>query len=209
MGKDPAVLFYTADFITGTITMTDEQRGKYILLLCLQHQKYYLTKKDMLNICKTYDKDIWDKFAQDDGRFYNERMRFEAEKRKNYSLSRSQNRTAKPKEKKKICKTYDKHMENENENINEYINTINNLLEKKFKLTDKLRPKVKNILKEYTLQEIETAVGNAKQDKFHIENDFKYLTAEFFTRSDKVDRFLNITSNGEHIIPIYKKLKDL
>lgn len=28
MAKDPAVLFYTADFITGTLTMTDEQRGK-------------------------------------------------------------------------------------------------------------------------------------------------------------------------------------
>ena len=59
MAKDPAVLFYTSDFISGTLTMTDEQRGRYILLLCLQHQKGYLTEKDMLNICKTYDEDIW------------------------------------------------------------------------------------------------------------------------------------------------------
>jgi hypothetical protein len=55
MSKDPAILFYTSDFLTGTFTMTDEQVGKYIRLLCLQHQKGSLTEKDMLKICKTYD----------------------------------------------------------------------------------------------------------------------------------------------------------
>jgi len=30
MAKDPAVLLYTQDFLVGTITMTNEQRGKYI-----------------------------------------------------------------------------------------------------------------------------------------------------------------------------------
>ena len=39
MAKDPAFLFYSNDFLTGTYTMTDEQVGKYIRLLCLQHQK--------------------------------------------------------------------------------------------------------------------------------------------------------------------------
>jgi hypothetical protein len=48
MGKDPAILFYTSDFLTGTMTFTDEQVGKYIRLLCLQHQKDKLTEKDML-----------------------------------------------------------------------------------------------------------------------------------------------------------------
>jgi uncharacterized protein YdaU (DUF1376 family) len=112
MGKDPAVLFYTSDFISGTLTMTDEQRGKYILLLCLQHQKGVLTKKDMMNICKTYDKDVFSKFQCDkDGNFFNIRMLEETEKRKKYSLSRSSNRLHKT--------TYVKHMENENESTNE------------------------------------------------------------------------------------------
>ncbi len=128
MSKDPAILFYTSDFITGTLTMSDEQRGKYILLLCLQHQKGYLTEKDMLNICKTYDKDIYDKFRQNgDGHFYNERMKIESEKRIKYSESRRNNRIAKNLEeenevkKENISKSYVKHMENENENINEDI----------------------------------------------------------------------------------------
>jgi hypothetical protein len=102
--------------------MTDEQRGKYILLLCLQHQKGYLSEKDMLSVCKTYDKDIYEKFIHDGDNFYNERMKIESNKRREYSESRSNNR----KSKKKICKTYDKHMENENEDIN----NINNVSKK-------------------------------------------------------------------------------
>jgi uncharacterized protein YdaU (DUF1376 family) len=113
--KDPAVLFYTSDFISGTLTMTDEQRGKYILLLCLQHQKGFLTEKDMLNICKTHDQDVFDKFVKDkNGNYYNQRMRFEAEKRKAYSESRKQNRSKK--DKKNISESYVNHMENENVN---------------------------------------------------------------------------------------------
>ena len=54
MGTDPAILFYTSDFLTGTLTMSDKNVGKYIRLLCLQHQKGRLTEQDMLFICSTY-----------------------------------------------------------------------------------------------------------------------------------------------------------
>jgi hypothetical protein len=120
MAKDPAVLFYTSDFLSGTMTMTDEQVGKYIRLLCLQHQKGFLTEKDMNYICRTYDEDVYSKFVNEDGKFYNARMRDEAEKRKKYSESRKKN----------ISKRYDstcepthvdthvEHMENENEDTN-------------------------------------------------------------------------------------------
>ena len=62
MSKDPAVLFYTSDFLTGTTLMSNEQVGKYIRLLCIQHQKGVLSEKDMLKICDSYDEDIFDKF---------------------------------------------------------------------------------------------------------------------------------------------------
>lgn len=111
MSKDPAILFYTADFITGTLTMTDAQRGKYIVLLCLQHQQGLLSEEDMLNICKTHDDKIYAKFIRnEDGMYYNKRMKDESDKRKKYSESRSKNR-------KNICKSYDEHMENINENV--------------------------------------------------------------------------------------------
>lgn len=110
MPKDPAVLLYTSDFLSGTFTMSNEQVGKYIRLLCLQHQKGHLTEKDMLNICQSYDEEIYSKFDSQDGLYWNQRMFDEAEKRKNYTKSRSNNR------KKNICQSYDNHMENENEN---------------------------------------------------------------------------------------------
>lgn len=117
MSKDPAVLFYTSDFLTGTTLMSNEQVGKYIRLLCLQHQRGILTEKDMLKICQTYDEDIYEKFVKTDEGYFNERMREEFDKRKNYSASRSNNRKGK-KDMNDISKSYVKHMENENESDN-------------------------------------------------------------------------------------------
>lgn len=127
--KDPAFLFYSSDFLSGTMLMTDEEIGQYIKLLCLQHQKGHLKEKDMLNICKTYNEDIFSKFIKDaDGNYYNERLEYEANKRKAYSESRRNNRKKKEEKKtceedmKNICNSYEKHMGNRNRNENIDIN---------------------------------------------------------------------------------------
>lgn len=125
MAKDPAILFYTSDFLTGTILMSMEQRGKYITLLCLQHQKGVLSEQDMMKICSSYDKDVFGKFIKSDAGFYNKRLKEEHEKRSNFSKSRSENRLKgiekqKLKPKKKTVPSYDYHMENEIEDVNEY-----------------------------------------------------------------------------------------
>ena len=114
MSKDPAVLFYTSDFLSGTFTMTNEQVGMYIRLLCLQHQKGKLTEKDMLSICKAYDFDIWSKFVKDGEFFYNERMHNETIRRQKFSESRRNN--AKSLKNNSTSKAYAKHMETETEN---------------------------------------------------------------------------------------------
>lgn len=127
--KDPAFLFYSSDFLSGTMLMTDEEIGQYIKLLCLQHQKGHLKEKDMLNICKTYNEDIFSKFIKDaDGNYYNERLEYEANKRKAYSESRRNNRKKKEEKQtceedmKNICNSYEKHMGNRNRNENIDIN---------------------------------------------------------------------------------------
>lgn len=136
MAKDPAVLFYTSDFLTGTRRMQYEQIGKYITLLCMQHQYGTLTEKDMMHICGSYDEDIFSKFIKSDIGYYNERMKEEAEKRKKYTESRRQNKLKanKSEDMLNICSSYEKHMENENENINDNIisNNINNNKNKRF-----------------------------------------------------------------------------
>jgi len=102
--------------------MTDEQVGKYMRLLCLQHQKGKLTEKDMLSICKAYDVDIWDKFKIEDGVFLNERMYNETIRRQKFSESRRNN--AKSTKNDSTSKAYAQHMETETETITENI-TIN------------------------------------------------------------------------------------
>jgi len=120
MSKDPAFLFYSSDFLTGTMFLTDEQIGKFIKLLCIQHQKGRLREKDMLKICKTYDEDVFEMFKQDEENlFYNDRLEVEVNKRKAYSESRRNNRKKKTAPLKNTSLTYVKHMENENENENE------------------------------------------------------------------------------------------
>ena len=115
--------------------MTDEEVGKYIRLLCLQHQKGHLKEKDLLNICQQKNEEIFSKFIQDEnGNYYNQRLEIEINKRKAYSESRRNNRKKKEEENNtsktyekdmlNICNSYVEHMENENENIN--INEIVN-----------------------------------------------------------------------------------
>jgi uncharacterized phage protein (TIGR02220 family) len=129
MSKDPAVLFYTSDFMSGTYTMSDTHVGMYIRLLCLQHQKGALTEQDMLYICRTHVKDVFDKFDKNgDGLYCNKRMHIEIQKRTAYSESRRKNVSNRYKAK----STYVVHMENEN--INENIKENNGIKTKVFNI---------------------------------------------------------------------------
>ncbi len=128
MGKDPAVLFYTGDFLVGTMKMNYAQKGKYIQLLCLQHQDGHLSEDDMLSVCGDYDEKIFSKFAKDgNGRYYNERMEEESIKRRKFVESRQRNLVKSDKEEQVVTHKNDHmetHMANnkeirmENENIN-------------------------------------------------------------------------------------------
>lgn len=117
--KDPAFLFYSSDFLTGTALFSFEQRGIYIFLLCLQHQQGGICDDDMINICGTHVKHIIKKFEKrEDGLYYNIRLEKEVIKRSKYSESRRVNRTGKVLKTKKPrgVRTYVPHMENEIEN---------------------------------------------------------------------------------------------
>jgi len=214
MSKDPAVLFYTSDFISGTITMTDEQRGKYILLLCIQHQKGHLTEKDMLNICKTYDEDIWCKFKNEDGVFFNERMKEESEKRAKYAESRRDNRKkkdVKEEDIKNISSTYVPHMENENENINkdtikDIIIIDNNIIEKEFetfwKLYDKKAGVKAKLFKKWT------KLKQPEKDKI-FETLPKYVASTEKKYRKNPETYLNNEAWNDEIITEPKKQKQL
>lgn len=122
MAKDPALLFYTSDFLTGTMFMTDEQVGIYIRLLCAQHQHGGYISKMAFNIVVDNHEIIREKFIECDLGFYNQRMKEEADKRTKFCESRRLSRTS------NVCKSYVKRMEDENKDVivikdkNEYMN---------------------------------------------------------------------------------------
>lgn len=184
MAKDPAVLFYTSDFLSGTMTMRNEQVGKYIKLLCIQHQQGHLSEEDMLEICGTYDERIFSKFVKDEnGLYYNVRMEVEANKRRAYIESRSNNRKGNKNEDMKKDMNEDMsnhmtpHMENENinENVNKDINVIkdiitylNNKLGTKYRYTTKdIQSHIRARLKEGFEYEDFIVVIDKKYDKWY------------------------------------------
>lgn len=116
MAKDPAFLFYYQDFLVGTDHMSLEQKGAYITCLCHQANKGFVRPQHMKNICQSHENHeiVKEKFSTDEnGNFYNVRLRNEIERRRNYSASRRLNRLGSKSQK----ITYVPHMETETENI--------------------------------------------------------------------------------------------
>jgi uncharacterized protein YdaU (DUF1376 family) len=101
MAKDPAALFYSNDFLTGTAHMTREEKGLYIELLCHQQQRGALSVEFLKRIAGVDFERLWpgikDKFIEDSaGKFFNKRMQEEVERRKKFTDSRRKNLESKP-----------------------------------------------------------------------------------------------------------------
>lgn len=152
--KDPAIIFYTSDFMVGVSNLTMEERGQYITLLCLEHQLGHLSKKTIdLNI-HNISEDVLKKFELDDeGLYYNKRLEYEIEKRTKFINHQVENgkkggrpkTQTKPNENpnKTQIKPKQNPLENENEieneikniNLNEIIDYLNFKTNKHFKYT--------------------------------------------------------------------------
>lgn len=121
MGKDPAFLFYPGDWLGGTTTFTRSHKGAYMDLLMAQFSQWSLPINDVRFILGVDFDFMWElklksKFKQDeDGSFYNQKLRDEVVKRKNFTASRNKNFEKSPTH---MQKHMQKHMENENENRN-------------------------------------------------------------------------------------------
>lgn len=91
MAKDPAFLFYTSDFLAGVSDLTMEERGQYITLLCLQHQKGRLSKKNIGIAVPNATADTMAKFKIDEsGLYFNERLEMEINNRKAFTEKQRQ-----------------------------------------------------------------------------------------------------------------------
>ena len=75
------------------------------------------------------------------------------------------------------------------------LEVFNSILGKRARVVpEKAKKQLKARLKEgYTKQDIILALKNASKDSFHIDNNYKYLTLEFITRPDKLEKFVNMS----------------
>jgi hypothetical protein len=195
MSKDPAFLFYSSDFLTGVSDLTMEERGQFITLLCLQHQKGHLTKKVMQLQCHGIPTaDVLAKFRIDEnGLYYNERVEQEREKRAAHSVKQRENafkRWNKNKSSTKQTLSDGNAMamplenENENEDVNEIIVEIYpafsdfwDLYDKKVGSREKIEKKWNSITQKTKEQIIDYLPGylEATPEKAYRKNPLTFL----------------------------------
>lgn len=129
MSKDPAFLFYTQDFVTGTMFMTNEEVGVYVRLLCAQHQHGGIIPAPSFNRMSDQFPSVKEKFIETEDGFFNERLMKEITLRAKKSTNLSAN----------ACKRWEMHkqkksqsnaiasalqMPSEDENENENISSL-------------------------------------------------------------------------------------
>jgi uncharacterized protein YdaU (DUF1376 family) len=97
MNRAPAFQFYADDFIGGTVAMTNEERGLYILLLCLQWTQGGVSGEDAerlgLGMAKGSLGRVLAKFVQDPrgGLLKNERLESERLKQADFRKKQAEN----------------------------------------------------------------------------------------------------------------------
>ena len=92
-----------------------------------------------------------------------------------------------------------KNIKNENNDKNIYVdflNKFNYILQRKYKvLDDKTKRQLNARIKEgFTIEDILLAAKNCSKDQYHLENP-QYLTPEFITRPDKLQKYLNVSTD--------------
>ena len=131
MGKDPAFLLYTSDFLTGSMFMSNEEVGIYIRLLCAQHQHGGIIDKSSFNVIVGDHEVVRRKFIEAEDGFFNLRLMEEMKKRQFKSQNLAANALlrwdkayksiakAVPMQSKRIHGAHARHKPIENEDRNE------------------------------------------------------------------------------------------
>jgi hypothetical protein len=93
------------------------------------------------------------------------------------------------------------------DDVHKIINIFNEVFNKQSRvMSKKVLNKYKEILKHFSLQDINQSMINAKIDEFHQENGYKYCTLEYFSRIEQIDKWLNATKEqkkSDFILPSF------
>lgn len=172
--KDPAVLFYTADFLADTVLWSYEELGRYIKLLCIQHLQDGISDVDFNSVADGNPR-ISSKFnLDDDGYYRNKRMKDESDRRKEFCEKQRANRLnhlatkSQPNQNQTLTEVKPKRNPrvetvnvNDNENINkDIIHYLNTKLGTKYKASaEYVKKHINARLNEgYTLEDFKTVI---------------------------------------------------
>lgn len=101
MAKNPSFSFYTSDFLTETIFLSFEDRGKLITLFCLQHQLGHLTKEQIQKVCGKISAEVMKFFQLDEeGKYFCEKIDVAKNKREKFIEKQRENGSKKWKKEK-------------------------------------------------------------------------------------------------------------
>lgn len=104
MSETPAFLFYSQDFLLGTLALPMEDRGKYITLLCYMHEHGRLTGEMVMQLVGDVSNCLRAKFKVDEnGYWYNQRLEKEIKDRERFVKSRRSNGGKGGRKKKEVC----------------------------------------------------------------------------------------------------------
>jgi len=88
----------------------------------------------------------------------------------------------------------------------EAFDSYNKIMNKRLRMIDpKFKRQVESLAKHgYTLDDFERALKNAKDDDFHAETNYKYLTPEYITRPSVWDKYYI-----EEVTPFEKAINNI
>lgn len=177
-------VFYL-DWMDTLQKLSDEEAGKLIkYIVALQNgedvQIDRLVEIAATNILTTINRDT-------------NKYNLIVEKRKEAAKKRYQKLTPKPQEKP------EPQPKKESIDYTAFLNHFNSITNKNHKvISNKVKGQINARIKEgFTKQDLIKAVINCSKDKYHLETNFKYLTPEFITRTDILDKFLNMQASNK------------
>ena len=79
-----------------------------------------------------------------------------------------------------------------------FVELFNQLTQRSFKGDNKSeRAFIARFKEGYDRDQFTKAINNAKKDPYHIETGFKYLTPEYITRPDQLEKWLNVSNSPQ------------
>jgi len=186
MAKNPSINFYTSDFISQTMFLSFEDKGKLIILFCLQHQHGHLSKEQMEQVCGNLSTGVMEFFKTDaEGKYFNEQIEQASIKREQFIKSQQD----------KVNKRWAKQNTKVDTAVDTTVNTAVNTAVIPFENENEIEKEIDKDNEE--VKENEVVRGKGKRFQKPTKEEVIAYAKEKGLKTDIVDKWFNhYESNG-------------